>query len=193
MKKRVFSTLIISLVAPLIFSFAVYAGNGRCGYKGCERSTVNCHNGTVFCDTHAAAYAREKGYKTCPVSGCYDQVTSGNTYCYRHTCSASGCYNKAGEGRLCSTHKCKYSGCTSMRYYTSGKYAGYCNNHAWKVSGKTSSYSKKTTYSSKNSSSSKKTYTMPDCDDYDSYDDFMDDWDGCMPDGSDAEDYWENW
>lgn len=23
--------------------------------------------------------------------------------------------------------------------------------------------------------------------------DFMDDWDGYMPDGSDAEDYWENW
>ena len=25
------------------------------------------------------------------------------------------------------------------------------------------------------------------------YDDFMDDWEGNMPDGSDAEDYWENW
>lgn len=34
---------------------------------------------------------------------------------------------------------------------------------------------------------------MPDCDDYENYEDFMDDWDGYMPDGSDAEDYWENW
>ena len=30
---------------------------------------------------------------------------------------------------------------------------------------------------------------MSDCDDYQSYEDFMDDWDGNMPDGSDAEDY----
>ena len=29
--------------------------------------------------------------------------------------------------------------------------------------------------------------------DYKSYEDFMDDWDGYMPDGSDAEDYWEDW
>ena len=29
--------------------------------------------------------------------------------------------------------------------------------------------------------------------DYDDLDDFLDDWDGCMPDGSDAEDYWGNW
>ena len=34
---------------------------------------------------------------------------------------------------------------------------------------------------------------MPDCDDYADYDDFMDDWDGNMPDGSDAGEYWDNW
>ena len=34
---------------------------------------------------------------------------------------------------------------------------------------------------------------LPDCDDYEGYEDFMDDWDGYMPDGSDAEDYWEDW
>ena len=34
---------------------------------------------------------------------------------------------------------------------------------------------------------------LPDCGDYESYEDFMDDWDGYMPDGSDAEDYWEDW
>lgn len=34
---------------------------------------------------------------------------------------------------------------------------------------------------------------LPDCDDYESYEDFMDDWDSYMPDGSDAEDYWEDW
>ena len=69
-------------------------------------------------------------------------------------------------------------------------YKGYCNNHAWQISGKTTTSNKTTT---KKKTSSGKKYEMPDCDDYDSYDDFMDDWDGCMPDGSDAEDYWENW
>lgn len=34
---------------------------------------------------------------------------------------------------------------------------------------------------------------MPDCDDYDSFEEFMDEWEGHMPDGSDAEDYWDNW
>lgn len=33
---------------------------------------------------------------------------------------------------------------------------------------------------------------IPDCDDCERYDDFMDDWVGCMPDGSDSEDYSEN-
>lgn len=33
----------------------------------------------------------------------------------------------------------------------------------------------------------------PDCDDYEDFEEFMDDWDGHMPDGSDAEDYWDNW
>ncbi len=34
---------------------------------------------------------------------------------------------------------------------------------------------------------------MPDPDDYDNWGDFMDDWDGNMPDGSDASDYYDNW
>ena len=34
---------------------------------------------------------------------------------------------------------------------------------------------------------------MPDCDDYEDWDEFMDDWDGNMPDGSDASDYWDDW
>lgn len=40
---------------------------------------------------------------------------------------------------------------------------------------------------------SQKKPELPDCGDYESYEDFMDDWDGYMPDGSDAEDYWEDW
>lgn len=40
---------------------------------------------------------------------------------------------------------------------------------------------------------SQKKPELPDCGDYESYEDFMDDWDGYMPDDSDAEDYWEDW
>jgi len=183
-------TMLLALIFSMIIYTPVFAGNGTCGYKGCTRSTKNCHNGTVFCDTHAAAYAKEKGYKTCAASGCYDYAKSGSSYCSSHICSHSKCTNKATEKRgYCSTHKCKYSGCSNSAYYTYGKYKGYCNNHAWQMSGKTNS----NTSSKKNSDNNKKTYEMPDCDDYEDYEDFMDDWDGCMPDGSDAEDYWEDW
>ncbi len=34
---------------------------------------------------------------------------------------------------------------------------------------------------------------MPDPDDYEDWGEFMDDWDGNMPDGSDASDYWDDW
>lgn len=191
MIKRTIKLMVITLLVTFMFSITAYAGGRTCGYKGCTRSTEGCHNGTVFCDTHAAAYAREKGYKTCSASGCYDYAKSGGRYCSSHTCHSSKCTNQASQrGGYCSTHKCKYSGCTSSAYYTSGKYKGYCNNHAWQISGKTTTSNKTTT---KKKTSSGKKYEMPDCDDYDSYDDFMDDWDGCMPDGSDAEDYWENW
>ncbi len=64
-------------------------------------------------------------------------------------------------------------------------------------SNKSKSSTKKTSSSYKNSShkkSSKKYCTeWPDCDDYWDEDEFLDDWDGNIPDGSDAEDYWDNW
>lgn len=199
MKKII--VILSAIIIALFSTVPVFAAGGRCGYNGCGRSTANCHNGTVYCDTHAAAYARKSGYSTCAASGCYDYKKSGSSYCWTHTCSDRDCNNKATTNRgYCSTHKCKYSGCTSEYYYTSGKWKGYCNNHAWQLSGMNNKTSSTKKYSStygttkkKTSSSSKKKYDMPDCDDYDSYDDFMDDWDGCMPDGSDAEDYWENW
>lgn len=33
----------------------------------------------------------------------------------------------------------------------------------------------------------------PDCDDYEDWEEFMDDWDGDMPGDSDASDYWDDW
>ena len=54
-----------------------------------------------------------------------------------------------------------------------------------------SSYKKST--SKKSSKKSSKCVEWPDCDDYWDEDEFLDDWDGNMPDGSDAMDYWDNW
>lgn len=63
----------------------------------------------------------------------------------------------------------------------------YYNKNNYDNNKKNSSYHNN--YGKKSSSK----YKMPDCDDYEDFDEFMDDWDGNMPDGSDAEDYWENW
>lgn len=235
MTRKVLNTVILAIVLALLFGSNVYA-KGRCGYKGkCEASTDNCHNGTVYCDKHAAEYMREKGYKYCGYPGCKvvvkthtycsehecrkdkceNKVIEGTNYCVTHTnggkattsnrttskkststatpktssttkssntCSKSGCSSKKISGSsYCSKHTCQYSGCSN---YT-GDTTAYCSKHQ---SSKRSNISKSTT-----SKKSTQKVKMPDCDDYDSYDDFMDDWDGCMPDGSDAEDYWENW
>lgn len=96
-------------------------------------------------------------------------------------CAVKGC-NKSpmSYSSYCNLHGCMHSGCTRKRIDGSC----YCSMHR--------SDSKKSTSKKK-----KKSYIykieMPDCDDYEDWEEFMDDWDGCMPDGSDASDYWDNW
>lgn len=111
---------------------------------------------------------------TCHHGSCEKKVISGSQYCSSHTCGKgrNGCYREVSSANeKCSSCKAKESSTSSSNTRTSQN---------------SSSYSKK-------SSSSSKNYEMPDCDDYENYDEFMDDWDGNMPDGSDAEDYWEDW
>jgi len=106
----------------------------------------------------------------CIKSGCNSEQASGSSYCYLHKpYTSSSSYSK-------SSGSSSYSSGSSSKSSTS------------------SSSSKNTTsnYSSKSYSTNKKV-EMPDCDDYEDFEDFMDDWDGYMPDGSDAEDYWDNW
>ena len=56
------------------------------------------------------------------------------------------------------------------------------------------SYKKSSSKKSSSKKSSKKScQEWPDCDDYWDEDEFLDDWDGNMPDDSDAMDYWDNW
>jgi len=130
----------------------------------------------------------------CKQKGCTRKAVPGpnrNGYCYEHNpqnkaikCRVSGCRNKAYHGSVyCSTHECCLTSCKNKK--VSG--LGVCSSH------KKYQNSKPTASVKNNSTSKKPKYEMPDCDDYETFDDFMDDWEGRMPDGSDAEDYWENW
>lgn len=136
----------------------------RCQEEGCNRE--NDKNGTVLCDYHAAKYVKKTGKETCSVSGCYATKNKTGSYCYNHTCRMDGCNSKvlgSNDDRYCSVHSSKGS-TRRDTYMPTKRYAA-----------------------------SKQKKEMPDCDDYEDYDEFMDDWEGEMPDGSDAQDYWENW
>ena len=111
--------------------------------------------------------------RECIKYGCDRTARSGSSYCYLHdsnTSSSSYRYNS-------STRRNSYSSSSSSTRTSS--------------SSTSSSSSSRNTQANRNTSASRT--AMPDCDDYDDFDEFMDDWDGFMPDGSDAEDYWENW
>lgn len=131
----------------------------------------------------------------CKKPGCTRQPVSGpnrDGYCYEHSprnkavrCRETGCTNNAYHGSsYCYMHECVVTSCKKI------KGLGVCTVHR---SLQDSNSTKTGNNSGKNNGKKKPTYEMPDCDDYDSYEDFMDDWDGCMPDGSDAEDYRDNW
>lgn len=99
------------------------------------------------------------------------------------TCIKAGCNNKCATGSsYCYIHK---PSSTTMKKGSNTKKK---NNSTYKKKNSGNSKSSKNT-------TTKKSYTtdMPDCDDYGSWGEFMDDWDGNMPDGSDASDYWDNW
>lgn len=86
--KKCFTLIIVTIILSISCCTSVLARNEICGYKGCTRSTVNCENGTVYCDVHAAVHAKKDGYKVCAVGGCYDSLyyTEGKYkgYCDKH-------------------------------------------------------------------------------------------------------------
>lgn len=166
----------------------VKAYTNYCQHSGCRNETVDsktdycikhkcavgvCNypkmgiNGIEYCTGH---YHSEESKRTCGSRQCTAKKKTGSNYCAAHTCQKGrlGCYNKvSGSNEKCDNCKKKE---------------------------KDNEKNKSVTYSTKKTTTTtKKKRRMPDCDDYDSYEDFMDDWDGRMPDGSDAEDYWENW
>lgn len=122
------------------------------------------------------------GASKCLHGSCTSQRAKGSLYCCAHTCGKgrSGCHNEVSSmNGKCSSCKAKEKAASSSANKAKSSY-----------SETTKKYNNST---KKTSSSSKKKYHMPDCDDYEDYEEFMDEWDGYMPDGSDAEDYWEDW
>lgn len=141
----------------------------------------------LFITSFQTESVHAKSSDLCAKSGCNSKKYCGS-YCAAHdSCKIKSACKTANYG---GRKICKQSGCGNT-----ASSDGYCGRHgnsssSYKSTGKT--YSKSSS-SYKKSSSSKKSYSMPDPDDYEDFDDFMDDWDGCMPDGSDAEDYYDNW
>ncbi len=153
-KKLTAVALAVGLIIAMMPTTAV-AGTryDTCRKNGCNRSTGN--NGTVYCDYHAAEYARENGYRVCAVSGCYDKARSKGCYCSKHSCREKDCNSRSVTGSW-----------------------GYCSKHdPGKKSASSSTTSTKKYYSGKKSSSSstKKKYDIYDVYDYKSAQDFADD------------------
>lgn len=176
---KIIKNIIIVCFFVIICSLAVPQSvmAASCKYDGCSRRESPGPDRDGYCYEHSP---KNKAVR-CNKSGCTSNAYHGSTYCDLHECNAKTCTNKKMDGiSFCYRHQ-SYQG-----YYTD-----IINKGSKKKT--TSSSSNKKSSGSKKYTSSNKKHSMPDCDDYDSYEDFMDDWDGCMPDGSDAEDYWENW
>lgn len=183
LKKVIFTALFVAL-AVLYFTVDVQAytktnkkdtSKDLCLVDGCKETRKQS---SMYCYSHA-----------CWKSSCKKKRVEGGHYCIDHTCYNKGCNNGVGSANeKCSFCKDKAKKAEAEKKNTSSSTAKQSTTK--KITTKSKTYKKST---SKSTSSYKKKVTMPDCDDYDSYEDFMDDWDGYMPDGSDAEDYWENW
>ncbi len=107
--------------------------------------------------------------------GCAENVSA-------QTCLHSGCNRKCYLGdRYCYKHR------TNTSTKQKNKNTNRTRNSRSSTMNKTGPYNKG------NAANAYCIKDMPDCDDYGSWGEFMDDWDGNMPDGSDASDYWDNW
>lgn len=178
-------------------SGSIYCRTHTCSASGCNRLTTGGVNSR--CDSCQKQYLYDLGITSpgCNYYGCSSRKSSGSYYCSTHTCHHGSCVKKTLSGsRYCSSHTCNggRSGCYKEVSGANEKCSSCKSKSTSSYSSSSSNTTKKsTTTYKKPTTSTKPKYTMPDCDDYDSYEDFMDEWDGCMPDGSDAEDYWENW
>ena len=183
-----------------------------CHVKGCSKDKIygsdfcykhtckqkNCYNvkneNEKYCPDHIEYYRQERAKKeaedakkpNCQYSGCMNKAEIGHSYCALHECAVSGCQKCETAGSIyCVNHTCIEPGCSNKATESSGRCSSCEKTYKTKNTTKT-----KTKYKSKSKSEE---VEWPDCDDYEDFDHFMDDWEGEMPDGSNAEDYWDDW
>lgn len=152
----------------------------------------------------------DKKENLCQSGSCKEPHGEKGKYCENHTCTVGGCEKeKKSPGIYCSSHGCLFcdyrelaiSGADSCRKHTCQEIGchvwaprgGYCSKHQEMHDNAKKANSSSSSSYTKKSGSKKKYIEWPDPDDYDSFEDFMDDWDGNMPYDMDAEDYWDNW
>lgn len=161
--KKMIKLIILALLCTLILEMPVAAGKYECGYNGCTKNILECNNGTRYCDTHAPVYAKEKGYTTCAVYGCFACIEEDSKYCGEHTCKYRKCVRKSKESfGYCKEHACNKEGCAFPSGYTSGSKKGYCIMHGSRLessesSSKSTSTKKSTSVNSKSTSTRKST------------------------------------
>ena len=87
-------------------SSGCYCNLHVCSKDGCYE--FNDTNGTIYCNRHAAEYARNQGYIPCSAYGCYRKPSKGHSYCSTHECSNSDCHNiKVSGSDYCKSHQPK--------------------------------------------------------------------------------------
>ena len=125
--------------------------------------------------------ANKEGNRLYPKSG---------GYYYDGICAYPFCIEKPEEGeKYCKRHTCFHENCNEPVWERSA----VCEKHVITKEELEKKKSSVQPYTPKKSQSLVYEEEMPDCDDYESEEAFMDEWDGFMPDGSDAEDYWADW
>ncbi len=162
---RAILSIVVMILVMLFTSLPVNAKNtDKCRESGCYND--NTPNGTVFCDYHAAQYAKEKGYRTCAADKCWGYAVTNGKYCRSHTCKYAECTNKATDDEgYCSTHSHKNE--TSSKSYKKG--TSYPSKEGKTNTGRNSRNS------SRNNRTSKKKYDQYDVYDYKSAEEFADD------------------
>lgn len=216
--KRKGKVIIYLIAVSIVAGICIYNYQCICHYKGCDQEKIYgseyCYNHTCnengcyelkesserWCATHKAKHEEENrkwlaeynSRPDCAVKGCEFKAEIKGGYCVMHECTALNCRNRCVDGGMyCVNHTCKEPGCFN-RVALQDSVCEECQNKANRKRNAEITRQNELTRKSGEDRSTKK-YSMPDCDDYDSYEEFMDEWEGFMPDGSDAEDYWENW
>ena len=182
---------IIMVILSILVLMATYEPKARiCEKNGCDREA---DRDSIYCYIHnpnsdysvASRRIVRTSYHTpgtCCKDYCDEPAVDGDGYCSRHKCTVSGCRNPRESGSYyCTRHTCSCRNCNGRVVDTANQ---RCEEHRLDRP--------RTSTSSLHHSSSSR-IEWPDCDDYEEFDEFMDDWEGNMPDGSDAEDYWDNW